>query len=64
MTKNQIQMFFHCKKCLDELPEDKSPREWVRMEAGWSNEGLQVWCVRHEMNIIHVDLMGQKVGTR
>ena len=61
---NEIEMFFHCKKCLEELPPDTSPREWVRIEAGWSKRGLQIWCVRHEMNIIHVDLMGQKVRAK
>lgn len=61
---NEIEMFFHCKKCLEELPPDTSPREWVRIEAGWSKRGLQIWCVRHEMNITHVDLMGQKVRAK
>jgi hypothetical protein len=61
---NEIEMFFHCKKCLEELPPDTSPRDWVRVEVGWSKRGLQVWCVRHEMNVIHVDLMGQKVRTK
>ena len=61
---NEIEMFFHCKKCLEELPPDTSPREWVHIEAGWTEKGFQVWCVRHEMNIIHVDLMGQKVRAK
>jgi len=58
---NDIQRFFHCKQCLNELPDNTSPREWVRIEAGWTKEGLQVWCVRHEMNVISLDFMGQKV---
>lgn len=61
---NEIEMFFHCKKCLEELPDKTAPRKWVRIEAGWSKRGLQVWCVRHNMNIIHVDLMGQKVSVK
>lgn len=64
MSKNEIEMFFHCKKCIDELPDKTAPREWVRIEAGWSKRGLQVWCVRHDINIIHVDLMGQKVRAK
>jgi hypothetical protein len=58
---NQIGMFFHCKQCIEEKPPELSPREWVRIEAGWTKKGLQVWCVRHELNIIHIDFMGQKV---
>lgn len=61
---NEIQAFFHCKKCLESLPDGWSPREWVRIEAGWTVKGLQVWCVRHDMNIINIDLKGQKVELR
>ncbi len=59
---NDISMFLHCKKCLEELPKDTSPREWVRIEAGWTKKGLQVWCVRHEINVMALDFLGQKVN--
>lgn len=51
----QIQLYFHCKRCLDELPEGLSPQEWAQLEAGWTNKGLQVWCKRHGINVIHID---------
>jgi hypothetical protein len=57
---NEITTFFHCKRCLEELPAGTSPREWVRMEAGFTQLGIQVWCVRHEANILHVDFEGKK----
>jgi hypothetical protein len=37
-----------------------SPRDWSSIEAGWTALGLQVWCKRHEINILHVDFEGQK----
>lgn len=55
---NEIQVFLHCRKCLKELPQDSSPREWARHEVGWSKAGLQIWCTRHEINVLHVNFEG------
>jgi hypothetical protein len=55
---NRIQAFFHCRKCLEEKPPDQSPREWIRIEAGYTKEGVQVWCVRHEINVLDLDFEG------
>ena len=57
---NEIVMFFHCAKCLNEMPPDISPRDWARLEAGWTEVGFQVWCKRHECNMINMDFEGQK----
>jgi hypothetical protein len=59
-SSNEIKAFFHCKLCLEELPEGMSPRNWVRMECGWTELGFQVWCLRHDVNIVHVDFQGRK----
>lgn len=59
--KNDITAFFHCKDCIEEKPDNISPREFIRVEVGWTKLGLQVWCVRHDKNIINLDFMGQKV---
>ena len=58
---NRISSFFHCRRCLEELPKGVAPREWLHLEIGWTEKGVQVWCVRHEMNVAHIDFMGQKV---
>lgn len=55
---SEIQMFFHCKKCGEETPEDMAPCDYQQLEVGWTEVGLQVWCRRHDMNIIHVDFEG------
>lgn len=57
---NSIKLFFHCRQCLEELPPNTTPREWGRLECGWTVQGFQVWCKRHECNVIHVDFEGIK----
>jgi len=57
---NKILMYMHCKKCLKDLPAGQSPRGYAAIEAGWTKLGLQLWCKRHEKNILHVDFEGHK----
>ena len=56
----EIAAFFHCGKCLEEKPDDLSPRDWAALEVGWTKLGLQVWCKRHDLNVCHIDFQGQK----
>ena len=58
---NEIELYFHCAECLKEKPPDVSPKEWQRIQVGWTRRGFQVWCVRHEINVTNVDFRGQKV---
>jgi len=55
-----ISTFFHCKLCLAEKPSDVSPRDFASLEVGFTELGLQVWCKRHECNVIHISFEGQK----
>lgn len=55
-----IHLYFHCGLCLGALPDGTSPREYAQLEVGWTLQGFQVWCRRHECNVIHVDFEGQK----
>lgn len=60
--KNKIQLFFHCGKCSEENKARKqSMEEFSRISVGWTKKGLQVWCVRHDCNIVNLDFMGQKI---
>lgn len=61
---NQIKAFFHCAKCMPDRPPDLSPREWVQLEAGFTKVGVQVWCKRCELNVIHIDFQGGEVTAR
>ena len=52
---NEIDMYWHCKKCLNEdLPQ--------RIGVGWTAKGVQVWCETHNENVRHIDFLGQQVG--
>lgn len=53
---NQITSFFHCRRCLQERPDGTSPRDFSSLEVGWTEKGLQIWCKRHDMNVIHIEL--------
>lgn len=55
---NHIKMFYHCGKCLDRLPPGKSPQQWAKLEVGATDRGVQVWCKRHQINVIHIDFEG------
>lgn len=57
---NNIASYFHCARCLQERPPHISPREWAQLEVGFTPLGIQVWCRRHEMNVLHVDFEGQR----
>lgn len=57
---NEITHFPHCKKCLAELPPDQSPGSYARLEVGMTALGIQVWCKRHEENVVHIDFEGQR----
>jgi len=58
-TANSIKAFMHCRHCLAEKPRSISPRDWSKIEVGWTEIGLQVWCRRHECNVLHVDFEGR-----
>ena len=60
--ENKIQMFIHCKKCLEERGESISPRDYASFEFGYTKKGFQLWCTRHEKNVLAIDLNGQKVN--
>lgn len=62
-NSNMIECFFHCIKCINEIPANTSPRDWASLEVGWTDLGLQVWCKRHEMNVIHIDFDGHQFYT-
>ncbi len=50
---NQIKLYMHCVLCTKQnLPQ--------KIEAGWTPQGFQVWCLNHQCNIIHVDFEGSK----
>ena len=59
-SDNDIHMYYHCGKCMNDRPSNTSPSEWSSLEVGSTKLGIQVWCKRHQANILHVDFQGQK----
>lgn len=63
---NECITYLHCGKCVDEWkthPEGagvNSPKDFARLNVGWTQTGLQVWCVRHEVNVCHIDFEGKR----
>ena len=59
-----ISTFVHCGLCLRELQApgapESSPRDYAQLEVGFTKQGLQVWCKRHECNVMHIDFEGQR----
>ncbi len=65
-NENSIVTYLHCSECLDEYNSSteistvQSPQQYSRIQVGWTVKGIQVWCFRHEANILHVDFQGTK----
>ncbi len=57
-SENEILMFLHCKRCRANIPPGMSASDYQDVEVGWTEIGLQVWCKRHDENIVHIDFEG------
>jgi hypothetical protein len=58
----EINSFIHCSLCAQEWKENKlintkmSPREYQKIQMGNTKLGFQIWCFRHDVNVMHIDL--------
>jgi hypothetical protein len=55
-TPNQIEMYLTCSNCFKDKPSDVSMEEYARLEIGLTELGIQIWCVRCNMNVGHIFL--------
>ena len=39
----------------------KSLQDYSKIDAGFTERGLQLWCQRHQFNICHIDFEGKKL---
>lgn len=55
---NQIQCHIICKECMAEVHCDPElvPETYSRLAVGYTDEGLQVWCLRHQRSVIELEL--------
>lgn len=54
-----------CARCvrhfeLNGLPEEEMKVALGNLQVSFTRIGLQVWCMRHNCNVIHIDFEGQK----
>ena len=62
---NQIKETIVCIKCSDEFmtgsTDAKSLQDYSKIDAGFTERGLQLWCKRDQVNICHIDFEGKKL---
>lgn len=49
-----IRLHTHCRKCMAVRPVNQSPEEWSRLDAGITAEGIQIWCKRCRVEVVHL----------
>ena len=56
-----------CSRCADDVTEGRaaavSMADYMRLDVGFTPKGLQVWCRRHEANVVHIDFEGRELPT-
>ena len=64
---NKIKEPIVCVKCSNEFlsgqTDRKSLQEYSKIDVGFTERGLQVWCQRHQLNICHINFDGKKLET-
>jgi len=59
---NHIKEPIICARCLDDFGQGHSDaaslRDYMRIDVGFTETGLQIWCQRHEANICVIDFEG------
>lgn len=62
-NENEFVGVVTCGMCMKEMREQKiemSPRDYSRLSVGSTPVGLQVWCHRHDVNVLHIDFEGSQ----
>ena len=57
---NCITSYIHCAQCYREKPANVSQAKWSKLDIGFTDIGLQVWCRRHGTNVVHINFEGAK----
>ena len=59
---NNIKEPVVCSKCFEEMSKGYSDaaslQDYALLDVGFTDQGLQVWCRRHELNVVHIDFDG------
>lgn len=53
--------YINCTMCVIEAAKGGHHiKDWAKLTVSFTAIGLQVYCLRHEVNVIHIDFQGQK----
>lgn len=47
---------YECPRCVKEKPNDYRSDEWSNLRVGLTDDGFQVWCLRHQVNVADVTI--------
>ena len=65
LLQNQITQHVVCAKCEEEflngLTDSSSFQDYTKLDVGFTDTGMQVWCRRHDANVVHVDFEGREL---
>ncbi len=54
-----------CNRCYREyhagLTDSKSLQQYTILDVGLTDMGIQVWCRRHNVNVVHINFGGKKL---
>ena len=54
-----------CSKCEEEflagITDSRTLQDYTKLDVGFTESGLQVWCRRHDTNVVHIDFEGRKL---
>ena len=63
--QNRITNHIVCSKCEIEFMKGetggRSLQEYSMLDVGFTKIGLQVWCRRHNVNVVHIDFDGNRL---
>jgi len=59
-NSKQIRMLLNCRNCYGDMPSGTSEQEWQSVEVGFTKDGIQIWCKRCDVNVMHMDFEGAK----
>ena len=61
---NNIKEPIVCETCFKEYATIKNPdialRDYIRVDVGFTQIGIQIWCQRHNRNVCHIDFEGNR----
>ena len=68
LVKNLFKQISHqivCSKCEEEFlagtTDSRTLQDYTKLDVGFTESGLQVWCRRHDTNVVHIDFEGRKL---